>query len=448
MSGAAQGRLFDMDGIIAPPGEHTLAAAMKRLESEGDADTRGAVYTRREVVDFILDLVGYRPDVPLFRYRILEPSFGAGDFLTPIVARLISSFAQHRRGGDDFQSLRHALRAVELHAASFDATRAHIVEQLIQAGMKPVEATDLVGHWLVRGDFLLTPLEELFDFVVGNPPYVRQERIPRILLSEYRRRYRTVYDRADLYIPFMERSLALLGAEGAASFICSDRWMKNRYGSPLRAFVADNYQLQCYVDMVDTEAFHADVTAYPAITVFRRGRAGVTRIARKPRIDAVALSALAHDLVTEPLPSESQVVEAANVVEPWLLDALGITETVRRLEKQYPTLEEADCKVGIGVATGADQAFIGEWDSLDVEDDRKLPLATTDDIRSGEGAALSIRSRRMGVWWSCAGILVWRGIWRKGGRSSPAAIAQRKRLRIGIERLIASGTGWRKRPSC
>ena len=387
MSGAAQGRLFDMDGIIAPPGEHTLAAAMKRLESEGDADTRGAVYTRREVVDFILDLVGYRSDVPLFRYRILEPSFGAGDFLTPIVARLISSFAQHRRGGDDFQSLRHALRAVELHAASFDATRAHIVNQLTQAGMTPVEAADLVGHWLVRGDFLLTPLEGLFDFVVGNPPYVRQERIPRILLSEYRRRYRTVYDRADLYIPFMERSLALLGTDGTASFICSDRWMKNRYGSPLRAFVADNYQLQCYVDMVDTEAFHADVTAYPAITVFRRGRAGMTRIARKPRIDAVALSALAHDLVTELLPSESQVIEAADVVngsEPWLLDALGITETVRRLEKQYPTLEEADCKVGIGVATGADQAFIGDWDSLDVEDDRKLPLATTDDIRSGE----------------------------------------------------------------
>jgi hypothetical protein len=32
---------------------------------------------------------------------------------------------------------------------------------------------------------------------------------------------------------------------------------------------------------------------------------------------------------------------------------------MRRLEADYPTLEETGCKVGIGVATGADQVFIG-----------------------------------------------------------------------------------------
>ena len=47
-------------------------------------------------------------------------------------------------------------------------------------------------------------------------------------------------------------------------------------------------------------------------------------------------------------------------------------------------LEDAGCKVGIGVATGADKAFIGNFDVLDVESDRKLPLVTTRDIRSGE----------------------------------------------------------------
>lgn len=47
-------------------------------------------------------------------------------------------------------------------------------------------------------------------------------------------------------------------------------------------------------------------------------------------------------------------------------------------------MEEAGCKVGIGVATGADRAFIGPLDELDVEDDRKLPLVMTRDIRSGE----------------------------------------------------------------
>jgi hypothetical protein len=57
---------------------------------------------------------------------------------------------------------------------------------------------------------------------------------------------------------------------------------------------------------------------------------------------------------------------------------------IRRLEKHYPTLEQAACKVGIGVATGADKAFIGNFAELDVESDRKLPLVMTRDILSGE----------------------------------------------------------------
>jgi hypothetical protein len=57
---------------------------------------------------------------------------------------------------------------------------------------------------------------------------------------------------------------------------------------------------------------------------------------------------------------------------------------IRRLEQQFPSLEETGCKVGIGVATGADAAFIGNFANLDVEPDRKLPLVTTKDIVSGE----------------------------------------------------------------
>jgi hypothetical protein len=61
-------------------------------------------------------------------------------------------------------------------------------------------------------------------------------------------------------------------------------------------------------------------------------------------------------------------------------DDLGL---MRRLEAQFPTLEEAGCKVGIGVATGADQVFVGRFDALGVEPDRKLPLVMTRDIDTG-----------------------------------------------------------------
>ena len=62
--------------------------------AEKGADERGAVYTRREVVDFILDLAGYTTDKPLFKFRLIEPSFGEGDFLLPIIERLLVAYSR------------------------------------------------------------------------------------------------------------------------------------------------------------------------------------------------------------------------------------------------------------------------------------------------------------------------------------------------------------------
>lgn len=197
-----------------------------------------------------------------------------------------------------------------------------------------------------------------------------------------------MYDRADLYIPFIERSLSMLAEGGSLGFICADRWMKNRYGGPLRSLVAKKFHFKIYVDMVDTPAFHKEVIAYPAITIISREKPGATRIAHRPSIDRATLVRLAEELRANKVQKESGAVRemphVTNGAEPWLLESPDQLALIRRLEQQYPTLEETACKVGIGVATGADKAFIGDFEALDVEPDRKLPLVTTRDILSGE----------------------------------------------------------------
>jgi hypothetical protein len=50
---------------------------------------------------------------------------------------------------------------------------------------------------------------------------------------------------------------------------------------------------------------------------------------------------------------------------------------VRRLETAFSTLDQAACRVGIGITTGADNIFIGPFDELDVERNDKLPLVMT-----------------------------------------------------------------------
>ncbi len=367
------------------PVEAFVGAELERMKSAPE-DERGAIFTRAEIADFMLDLIGYTPDMPLWKYRLLEPSFGGGDFLLKAIKRLLASAD---RENVPLEVLGAALRAVELHQNSFADTRNQVRLLLMTAGFSASDTSSLIDCWLIHADLLLEPLTEEFDFVVGNPPYVRQELIPAAILAEYRQRYDTLYDRADLYVPFMERSLKLLKPKGLMCFICSDRWMKNRYGGPLRRLIAEDFSLRCYVDMVGTDAFQSEVVAYPAITVIQRGNfAGNARIAHRPQITAAALAGLCKALKSKPAGFGGIVTEALMKPtgdEPWLLesDAQPSLDLVRRLEKTFPLLEEAGCQVGIGVATGADKVFIGPFDELDVEDERKLPLATTRDILTG-----------------------------------------------------------------
>lgn len=362
-----------------------LALAIETLASQGGIEARGAFYTRPEVVDFMLDLSGYTDDQPLYNLRILEPSCGGGSFLFPVVERLLSAWQKAHSCSPKFENLVNAVRAVELHRETFWETRIGVIARLVQGGIGSSDAEALVARWVRQDDYLLSDLDGEFDFVVGNPPYVRQELIPAVLLAEYRVRYQTLYDRADLYVPFIERSLTKLAKGGKLTFICADRWMKNRYGGPLRRMISSDFHLKYYIDMYDTPAFFTDVVAYPAITIISKGKPGATRIAHRPAINADELKSLSDQLRSESL--QDGVKELIGVVagaEPWLLESSDQTAIVRRLEESLPSLEQTGCKVGIGVATGADKAFIGDYDQLDVEPDRKVPLVTTRDIKSGE----------------------------------------------------------------
>jgi hypothetical protein len=68
-----------------------VSAALESLAAESEVE-RGAVFTRPEVAAAILDLCGYTADRALHRLRLLEPSFGGGDFLLLAVQRLLQSW--------------------------------------------------------------------------------------------------------------------------------------------------------------------------------------------------------------------------------------------------------------------------------------------------------------------------------------------------------------------
>lgn len=346
--------------------------------SDAAAEDRGAIHTRPEVAEFVLDAVGWGESDALESFRLLEPSAGEGDFLLPAVERLIS------RVSPDDLAIEDCICAVEVSRAALQICRDRIQTLLLGHSWSPKAIGTLLDRWLWHEDFLSVPMDSTFSHIVGNPPYIRLENLPKNLLKAYRARWRSLFDRADLYVAFIEKSLELLRYDGRLGFICADRWMKNRYGGPLRDIVATGFHLEAYVDFTGCPAFFGEVDAYPAVTVIRRGKGNTTRVAFRPAVSKETLIPLAKALASQR--EHPQVTILSGICQkdqPWSFNENGGMPTIRKLEANFPTIEAAGCKVGIGVATGADAIFIGSDSALDVEAARKLPLVTTKDIRHG-----------------------------------------------------------------
>ena len=75
--------------------------------------------------------------------------------------------------------------------------------------------------------------------VIGNPPYVRQEKIKEFK-PLLKKRYDCYTGTADLYVYFYERGLQLLNAHGIHTFICSNSWLDVNYGAPLQKHLLNN----------------------------------------------------------------------------------------------------------------------------------------------------------------------------------------------------------------
>ena len=299
-----------------PPKPHSRAS---RVDAIDQLHRLSAVYTTPEVVETILDAVGWRSDQDLSSFRLLEPAAGNGEFVLRAARRLVSSY---RRYGVTLsaQSLSDRITAFEFQHQAVSEARARVVATLRTIGLHHNTARACSIAWIRHEDFLLTDLHSCrFTHVVGNPPYTRWSKIPAILRDIYDDRLPEEITKGDLFIPFLHRAFEHVTANGMCGLVCSDRWKYMAFAEsfrrkwlPLLDVISD--------DPVDAGvAFSRHVDAYPTILIARK------RTTKKPA---------SH-----------------------FMDA-----------RQGSTLEQLGCTIRVGPALGHTPAFVLEvGDDEDVE---------------------------------------------------------------------------------
>lgn len=241
-----------------------------KVTNDRDTKHSGAVYTPAETVRTVLDVAGYVPDADIVGKAILEPSCGDGAFLVEIASRLLTAC---ERAGMSRDEMRHRLigdvHAIEIDTDECERARERMCEVASGFGVE-VSPSQLVN--IVTGDAIATLVGALvddgsidsqsFDFVVGNPPYVR---IHNADTSVMRRLSWCAEGMTDMYYAFFELGYRVLSRDGTLCYIAPSSWFTSKAGRAMRDELRGSHALSEIVDYGHEQVFDG-ITAYTAIT--------------------------------------------------------------------------------------------------------------------------------------------------------------------------------------
>jgi hypothetical protein len=188
-----------------------------------------------------------------------------------------------------------------------------------------------------------------FDLVVGNPPWVRGERLPARVRESLAVRYpswRPVYRHGfahlpDLAVAFVDRALELAAPGGVAALLVPAKLASSGYAEPLRQRLAAAARIERAAPLDGASgAFAAAV--YPMALVAAR---------TAPR-DGSQVATTLGPRSTAPQVAQRELVDWS----PWILipDAAAVA---RRLRSTFPALGDR-WQPQLGTKTGADEIFL------------------------------------------------------------------------------------------
>jgi len=323
----------------------------------------GLVLTRPLVVETILDRANYTPNRDLRNVKVIEPAAGDGAFATIIVHRLYLSAVNFNF------CFRQAL--ANLIFFELDEEVGESLKINVHRLLKTFSVDDIPVGLIRIEDFLLSKTDKC-DLIVGNPPYVRHEKIPQNSKELYRKLFPTFKHRSDLYIAFYDKSLRLLNKNGVLSFICSNRWLKNQYGESLRRLINLKYSLDEIIDLEKTNPFEEEVIAYPAITTIRHSL---------PNKQSTYYS-VHHLNQLENLDKGSVLGRGFDVSNPasWFISS----ELNEVQHSNLSSIEDQGFQIGIGIATGLDKVFIRDDFQSKIENELLMPIVLAKDLKGNE----------------------------------------------------------------
>ena len=199
-----------------------------------------------------------------------------------------------------------------------------------------------------------------FDVVLGNPPWIRGERLPlttRTALARRYQAYRATAERKgfahlpDLSVAFVERALNLAKPGGVVGFLVPSKLLRAGYAGPLRALIRRTACVTTLIDRAHEANTGFAATVFPLVMVLSKGQPVSDAQARVSVVGASGRTVVGvttqRDLGLDEAPSRA----------PWLALPGDVVRAIRQVLRAGPRLGAA-YRPTLGVKTGANDIFL------------------------------------------------------------------------------------------
>ncbi|RMF81546.1 MAG: hypothetical protein D6737_04715 [Chloroflexi bacterium] len=193
-----------------------------------------------------------------------------------------------------------------------------------------------------------------FDAVVGNPPYVRQERITP--MKPYLETHYDVYQgTADLFLYFYEQGLRFVREEHLLGFVTSGTYMNSNSATEFRKYIHANAAFETVVNFGENQPFKGAEMVYPTIAILRRGDA-------KPTFRHLFVEDVMPRLQLGEALEEIEWAESLSEItamSEWRFQAKELTALFKKINQNKETLDKVvEGRIYSGIKTGLNEAFV------------------------------------------------------------------------------------------
>lgn len=338
----------------------------------------GATFTPKDLSVFLAKRITkyVRPDL----LNVLDPACGEGELLMAMAELLSNSAIDYSLTGYDanIQYLSIAQERI-LQYGKVNTILVH--EDFLHA----IDVTSVQSSLDLFQKTNNSSLNNSYDIVIANPPYVRTQILGTEQAQELARKF-NLKGRVDLYYPFLIAMTESLREGGILGVITSNRYLTTKSGESIRKFLSENYEILELIDLGDTKLF--DAAVLPAIFIGRKKKlkspSAANFIKVYEELNGYNGNLIPVESIYEVLSDVQSGYFALNgkrfkkstgtlkykigTGSIWEMLSNNESVWVSKIEKAAKNRVEDFFKVKVGIKTTADKIFISDkWDEMKLE---------------------------------------------------------------------------------